>query len=57
MAFHQLPPLEDFIAARLTREFEARSAFESKADDMFAAFLQQRGTSEEALMQAHANYF
>ena len=28
MAFHKLPPLEDFVAARLTREFEARSQFE-----------------------------
>ena len=57
MAFQKLPPLEDFIAARLTREFAARSAFESKADDMFVDFLQKRGMSVESLGQAHEKHF
>ena len=57
MAFHKLPPLEEFIAARLTREFAARSNFESKADYMFAAFLQKCGMSMESLVQAHENHF
>ena len=57
MAFHKLPPLEDFLAARLTREFKARCAFESKADDLFASFLQQRGMSLESLVQTHEQHF
>ena len=57
MAFHKLPPLQDFVAARLTREFTARSAVESKADDMFADFLPNRGMSVEALVQAHKKHF
>ena len=32
MAFHKLPLLEDFVAARLTRDFASRSAFENNAD-------------------------
>ena len=39
MAFQKLPPIEDFVAARLTRDFEARSAFEAKADEMCMAYL------------------
>ena len=50
MAFHKLPRFEDFLSARLTKEFEARSAFESKADTLFAAFLQRRGMTEDALL-------
>ena len=53
MAFHKLPRVEDFIAARLSREFEARSAFEQRADSMFASFLERRGTSVDALLAAH----
>ena len=30
MAFHKLPPIEDFVAALLTRDAEARSAFRSE---------------------------
>ncbi len=47
MAFHKPPPLEEFVAARLTREFAARSDFESKADDLVVEFLQQHGMSVE----------
>ena len=47
MAFHKLPPLAEFVAARLTREFAARSAFESNADDLAVAFLRHRGMSME----------
>ena len=57
MAFHKLPPLEDFVAARLTKEFAARSVFEHKADAMFAAFLAKRGITLEELMQAHEKHF
>ena len=57
MAFHKLPPLADFVAARLTREFAARCAFESYADDLVEKFLQQRGLSVESLVQAHQTHF
>ena len=32
VAFHKLPPIDDFMAARLTRYFGPRSAFEATAD-------------------------
>ena len=57
VAFHKLPPLEDFVSIRLSREFEARSAFELKADMMFTAFLQKRDSSAEQLLKAHLAHF
>ena len=45
MAFHKLPPIKDFVAARLTRDFEARPAFEAKADVLFLACLERRCTT------------
>ena len=57
MAFHKLPPIEDFVAARLTRDFEARSAFEAKADALFLAYLARRCTTSEALVRAHEEHF
>ena len=57
MAFHKLPPIEDFVAARLTRDFEARSAFEAKADALFLAYLARRGMTPEALVRAHEDHF
>ena len=45
------------MAARLTRDFEARSAFEAKADALFLAYLVRRGTTPEALVRAHAYHF
>ena len=41
-AFHKLPPMEGFVLARHTRELEARSKFEQKADRMFAHMLERR---------------
>ena len=57
MAFHKLPPLEDVVAAHLTREFAARCAFESKADDLAVEFLQQHGMTVEPLVHAHEDHF
>ena len=45
------------MAARLTRDFEARSAFEAKADALFLAHLARRGTTPEALVRAHEDHF
>ena len=41
-AFHKLPPMEEFVSARLTRELEARSTSEQKADRIFAHMLERR---------------
>ena len=57
MAFHKLPQFEDFLSARLTKEFEARSHFESRADASFTAFLQSRGIKEDFLLQEHADHY
>ena len=47
MAFHKLPPLDEFIAVRLTREFDAGQAFECTADAMFVSCVERCGTSLE----------
>ena len=39
VAFQSLPPLEEFLAVRLSREFQVREAFETKADDQNELFL------------------
>ena len=57
MVFHKLPRFEDFLSARLTNEFEAKSAFESKAGALFTAFLQRRGITEEALLRQHEEHY
>jgi len=57
MAFHKLPLLEHFVAARLTREFVSRGAFESNADHHAAKFFQRRGVSVESLVEAHQGHF
>ena len=44
------------MAARLTREFEARSNFEQKADSMLAHMLERRGVSPETLLLAHEEH-
>ena len=56
MAFHKLPPLADFLSARLTREFSARADFEHKADALFAKLLERRGTSHDALLVEHEGH-
>ena len=54
--FYKLPPLGDFLSARLCREFEARRVFEHKADALFASLLSRRGTSLDALLAAHEQH-
>jgi hypothetical protein len=53
MAFQALPPLEDFLAVRLTKDFQTRETFEIQADDRHDAFLNNRGISEESQLAAH----
>ena len=57
MAFHKLPPIEEFLAARVTKEFTARTTCAAKADDIFATYLARRGATPEALMRAHEDHF
>ena len=51
--FQSLPPLEDFLAVRLTKDFQAREAFEIQADALHDAFLERHGITEEAHLQGH----
>ena len=54
IAFQSLPPLEEFLAVRLTKDFQMREAFEIQADVLHDAFLRQRGITEEAQLHAHS---
>ena len=53
VAFQSLPPLEEFLAVRLGKEFVLRRDFEARADDLHDAFLQNRGITQEMQIQAH----
>ena len=53
VAFHGLPPLEEFLAVRSTPEFRARSVFEAHADSQHDAFLQQYGATHEQQVADH----
>jgi len=53
IAFQSLPPLEEFLAVRLTKEFQLREAFETLADDLHDAFMQTHGITQEMQIDAH----
>ena len=53
VAFHGLPPLEEFLAVRMQRDFQLRSAFEEHADALHDAFLLKRGISHQQHLAAH----
>ena len=55
-AFQSLPPLIEFLAVRLCKEFELRRAFEARSDDLHDAFLHSRGITQEMQSQAHATH-
>ena len=56
VAFHSLPPLEDFLAIRLQTEFKVRAAFEASADALHDDLLSKRGVSEEMHIRAHQEH-
>ena len=56
MAFVALPPIEDFLAARFSKEFRAREAFESWADQCHDALLVARGIDEGEHIQHHQRH-
>ena len=53
VAFQALPPLEDFLAVRMTKEFQMREAFEIEADKLHDALLSRRGITQEAQLLGH----
>ena len=56
MAFHKLPPVGEFIEARLSHDFIQRSEFEKKADNLFVSTLEKQRISPAALMDAHERH-
>ena len=57
VAFRSLPPVDDFLAVRQRKEFQARSLFEAKADSLHDLFLREAGISAEDHLQAHRQHF
>ena len=53
VAFQSLPALEEFLAVRMSKEFQVRETFEMEADALHDAFLRRRGVTEEAQLQGH----
>ena len=51
-----LPPIEDFWTARFSKEFRAREAFESWADQCHDALLLARGIDEGEHIQRHQSH-
>ena len=56
MAFQSLPPLEEFLAVRLTKEFQRREAFEKQADDLHDCFMRTQRITEEKHLGAHLKH-
>jgi len=56
MAFVALPPIEDFLAVRFSKEFRARVSFEVWADQSHDALLLSRGINEDEHIQEHQRH-
>lgn len=56
VAFQSIPPLEEFLAVRLSREFQLRETFETKADDLHQALLESRGITNEMQIKEHCEH-
>ena len=56
MAFVTLPPIEDFLAVRFSKEFRARESFEVWADRSHDALLVARGIDEDEHIQQHQRH-
>ena len=56
MAFAALPPIEDFLAVRFSREFRAREDFEVWGDQLHDALLAARGIDEGEHIQKHQHH-
>jgi len=56
MGFESLPPLEDFLAVRQQKAFQARCVFEVAADDLHDAFLLRRRISAQQQLEDHRQH-
>ena len=56
VAFQSIPPLEEFVAVRLSREFQLREGFETKADELDDAFLESRCITQVMQLEAHLEH-
>ena len=55
-AFMALPPIEDFLAVRLSKEFGARAIFEAWADQQHDALFAARGIGESDHIRLHQQH-
>ena len=55
-AFQALPPIQDFLAARFSKEFTARSSFETRADSLHDCTLEARMLCERSQIEAHQQH-
>ena len=56
VAFHGLPPLQEFINVRTSQEFRCRSSFEGLADSHHDAFLESMGASQSQQVDDHKRH-
>ena len=56
VAFHGLPPLEEFLAVRNTKTFKVRGDFERTADVLHDAFVQELGHNEQQQVSDHKKH-
>ena len=56
VAFQALPPLEQFLAVRTTREFDIRKDFEARADSLHETFLHHMGTTNARQISDHKKH-
>ena len=56
VAFQSLPPLEEFLAVRMTKDFQMREVFETQADALHDAFFYRRGITEKAQFEGHSDH-
>ena len=57
LAFRNLPPFADFLAARLTKDFQLRENFESWADAAHDRFMESRGMTSGDEEKQHLKHF
>jgi hypothetical protein len=57
LAFRNLPPFADFLAARQTKEFQLRENFESWADAAHDCFMEARGMTPSDEEEQHLSHF
>lgn len=56
VAFHGLPPLQEFLNVRTSQEFRCRTSFESVADSNHDAFLVRNGVTQQQQVDDHKRH-